>query len=54
MYVVCMVDMGKYDQYFLEDYMLEEFVEMDLYIDYWCDMNFSYVVVKQLEGKYLV
>lgn len=45
-YVGKMVDMGKYDKYLFEDYMFEEFVEMDLYIDYWWDMNFSYVVVK--------
>lgn len=53
-YVVKMVEKGKYDYYLLEDYMEEEFQQMDGFFDYWCDMNFFYVVVKQLEGKYLV
>lgn len=53
-YVVKMVEMGKYDNYLLEDYMEEEFKQMDIFIDYDCDMIFFYVVVKQLEGKYLV
>lgn len=53
-YVVKMVEMGKYDNYLLEDYTEEEFKQMDIFIDYDRDMIFFYVVVKQLEGKYLV
>ncbi|WP_159564768.1 class 1a ribonucleoside-diphosphate reductase subunit alpha [Budvicia diplopodorum] len=49
-----MVEMGKYDSHLLEDYSVEEFEEMETYIDHWRDMNFSYAAVKQLEGKYLV
>ena len=51
--VTRMVDMGKYDKHLLEDYTVEEFEQMDSYIDHWRDMNFSYAAVKQLEGKYL-
>lgn len=49
-----LVEMGKYDKHLLEDYTVDEFQQMDDYIDHWRDMNFSYAAVKQLEGKYLV
>ncbi|WAT01613.1 class 1a ribonucleoside-diphosphate reductase subunit alpha [Rouxiella chamberiensis] len=52
--VTKMVEMGKYDKHLLEDYSLDEFEQMNSYIDHWRDMNFSYAAVKQLEGKYLV
>lgn len=52
--VTRMVEMGKYDKHLLEDYSVEEFAQMDSFIDHWRDMNFSYAAVKQLEGKYLV
>ncbi|MDI9220003.1 class 1a ribonucleoside-diphosphate reductase subunit alpha [Pantoea sp. EA-12] len=51
--VVKMVEMGKYDRHLLEDYSVEEFAQMDEFLDHWRDMNFSYAAVKQLEGKYL-
>ncbi|MEB6335411.1 class 1a ribonucleoside-diphosphate reductase subunit alpha [Serratia rhizosphaerae] len=53
-HVVRMVEMGKYDKHLLEDYSVEEFEQMNDFIDHWRDMNFSYAAVKQLEGKYLV
>ncbi|WP_369790136.1 class 1a ribonucleoside-diphosphate reductase subunit alpha [Rouxiella sp. WC2420] len=49
-----MVEMGKYDKHLLEDYTVEEFEQMNSFIDHWRDMSFSYAAVKQLEGKYLV
>jgi len=49
-----MVDAGRYDKHLLEDYSEEEFNELNDYLDHSRDMNFSYVAVKQLEGKYLV
>lgn len=49
-----LVAMGKYDQHLLEDYSVEDFEQMDNFIDHWRDMNFCYAAVKQLEGKYLV
>lgn len=49
-----LVRMGKYDASLLVDYSREEWDEMDTYLDHWRDMTFSYVAVKQLEGKYLV
>lgn len=53
-HVTNMVELGKYDKHLLEDYSVEEFAQMDAFIDHWRDMNFSYAAVKQLEGKYLV
>ncbi len=53
-HVTKMVDMGKYDKHLLEDYTVEEFEQMNSFIDHWRDMSFSYAAVKQLEGKYLV
>lgn len=49
-----MVEMGKYDEHLLADYSIEEFEQMEQFLDHWRDMNFSYAAVKQLEGKYLV
>lgn len=49
-----MVEMGKYDAHLLADYSVEEFNELDQYIDHERDLSFSYAAVKQLEGKYLV
>ena len=49
-----MVEMGKYDEHLLADYSIEEFEQMEEFLDHWRDMNFSYAAVKQLEGKYLV
>ncbi|KYP95457.1 ribonucleotide-diphosphate reductase subunit alpha [Sodalis-like endosymbiont of Proechinophthirus fluctus] len=48
-----LVEMGKYDKHLLADYSVDEFEQMDGFIDHWRDMNFSYAAVKQLEGKYL-
>ncbi|WP_315708073.1 class 1a ribonucleoside-diphosphate reductase subunit alpha [Brenneria uluponensis] len=53
-HVVKMVGLGKYDHHLLDDYTPEEFTQMNMFIDHWRDMNFSYAAVKQLEGKYLV
>ncbi|MFQ3237234.1 MAG: ribonucleoside-diphosphate reductase alpha chain, partial [Paraglaciecola sp.] len=53
-HVQSMVKMHKYDRHLIEDYSQDEFEEMDVYLDHWRDMDFSYAAVKQLEGKYLV
>lgn len=49
-----LVALGKYDAELLEKYTESEFDQMDVFIDHWRDMNFSYAATKQLEGKYLV
>ena len=49
-----MVDEGRYDRHLLEDYSEAEWDELNDYLEHSRDMNFSYVAVKQLEGKYLV
>uniref|UniRef100_UPI00356698F9 ribonucleotide reductase N-terminal alpha domain-containing protein n=1 Tax=Pontibacterium sp. TaxID=2036026 RepID=UPI00356698F9 len=49
-----MVDDGRYDRHLLDDYCEAEWNELNDYLDHSRDMNFSYVAVKQLEGKYLV
>jgi ribonucleoside-diphosphate reductase alpha chain len=49
-----MVELGKYDEHLLADYSIEEFEQMEGFLDHWRDMDFSYAAVKQLEGKYLV
>lgn len=49
-----MVEIGKYDEHLLDDYSIEEFQQMEGFLDHWRDMDFSYAAVKQLEGKYLV
>ncbi|GGK76138.1 class 1a ribonucleoside-diphosphate reductase subunit alpha [Amphritea balenae] len=53
-HVAQMVDAGRYDKHLLEDYSEAEFNQLNDYLDHSRDMNFSYVAVKQLEGKYLV
>ncbi|AEW44606.1 ribonucleoside-diphosphate reductase (major subunit) [Serratia symbiotica str. 'Cinara cedri'] len=53
-HVIYMVNIGKYDKLLTEYYSVEEFEKMDIFIDHWRDMNFSYAAVKQLEGKYLL
>ena len=49
-----LTEAGKYDRHIIADYSLEEFDELNAYIDHSRDMTFSYAAVKQLEGKYLV
>ena len=46
-------DLGIYDKDILDKYTQEEIETLDVYIDHWRDMKFSYAAVKQLEGKYL-
>ncbi len=53
-HVACQVKQGKYDKHLLQDYSVEEWNELDSFVDHNRDMNFSYAAVKQLEGKYLV
>lgn len=53
-HVLRLVKIGKYDKHLLDDYNIQEFEQMDTFIDHWRDMNFSYAAIKQLEGKYLV
>ncbi|MBP3195055.1 MAG: ribonucleoside-diphosphate reductase subunit alpha [Cardiobacteriaceae bacterium] len=45
---------GKYDKQIVQKYTKEECGLIDKFIDHERDLNFSYVAVKQLEGKYLV
>lgn len=45
---------GKYDEHILADYSLDEFNELNDYIDHWRDMNLAYAAVEQMAGKYLV
>ena len=49
-----LVAQNRYDAHLLEDYSVEEFDQLNSFIDHSRDMNFSYAAVKQLEGKYLV
>lgn len=53
-HVLKLVNIGKYDKHLLHDYNIQEFEQMDTFVDHWRDMNFSYAAIKQLEGKYLV
>ena len=53
-HVINLTDLGIYDKDVLNKYNKTEFKELEIYIDHWRDMNFSYAAVKQLEGKYLV
>lgn len=46
--------MGKYDDQILQAYTIDEFNELNDYVDHWRDMNLAYTAVKQLEGKYLL
>ncbi|WP_131669006.1 class 1a ribonucleoside-diphosphate reductase subunit alpha [Psychrobacter pygoscelis] len=45
---------GRYDEHILADYSLDEFNELNDYIDHWRDMNLAYAAVEQMAGKYLV
>ncbi|ANG62146.1 ribonucleoside-diphosphate reductase subunit alpha [Marinobacterium aestuarii] len=53
-HVARMVDSKRYDRHLLEDYSAEDWDTLNGYLVHDRDMNFSYVAVKQLEGKYLV
>ncbi|UTW13916.1 class 1a ribonucleoside-diphosphate reductase subunit alpha [Marinobacterium rhizophilum] len=53
-HVARMVDSKRYDRHLLEDYSAQDWDELNGYLVHDRDMNFSYVAVKQLEGKYLV
>ncbi|MCJ8339523.1 MAG: ribonucleoside-diphosphate reductase subunit alpha [Pseudomonadales bacterium] len=53
-HTLAMVEAGRYDKHIIEDYSVEEFAELQQYLDHSRDMSFSYAAVKQLEGKYLV
>jgi len=48
------VSIDNYDLSLLESYTKEEFFILDSYIEHQKDLNFSYVAIKQLEGKYLI
>lgn len=49
-----MVELGKYDSQLLSKYSKEELDELDGVIRHELDLSFSYVAIKQFEGKYLV
>ncbi len=53
-HVARLVDLKRYDPALLIDYSMDEFQEMELFLDHNRDLNFAYAAVKQLEGKYLV
>jgi ribonucleoside-diphosphate reductase alpha chain len=53
-HVARMVESKRYDRHLLEDYSAQDWDELNSYLVHDRDMNFSYVAVKQLEGKYLV
>lgn len=53
-HVLRLVKIGKYDKHLLEDYSIQEFKQMNKFVNHWRDMNFSYAGIKQLEKKYLV
>ena len=53
-HVVNLIETGKYDAHLLADFSLEEFEQMEAFLDHSRDLTFSYAAVKQLEGKYLV
>ncbi|NVK40002.1 MAG: ribonucleoside-diphosphate reductase subunit alpha [Oceanospirillaceae bacterium] len=52
-HVTRMVEANRYDKHLLADYSEQEWDELNDYLKHDRDMNFSYVAVKQLEGKYL-
>ncbi|GGO83149.1 ribonucleoside-diphosphate reductase [Marinobacterium nitratireducens] len=52
-HVTGMVAANRYDKHLLADYSEQEWDELNGYLRHERDMNFSYVAVKQLEGKYL-
>ncbi len=53
-HVTTLTNAGKYDAHILADYSVEEFNELDEYLDHWRDMNLAYAAVEQMAGKYLV
>ncbi len=53
-HVTRMVENKRYDRHLLEDYTEQDWDTLNGYLAHDRDMNFSYVAVKQLEGKYLV
>lgn len=53
-HVARMVEDKRYDRHLLDDYSEQDWDELNSYMAHDRDMNFSYVAVKQLEGKYLV
>lgn len=53
-HIKTLTKLGIYDKDILNKYLKEEIEILGSYIDHWRDMSFSYVAVKQLEGKYLV
>jgi ribonucleoside-diphosphate reductase alpha chain len=53
-HVARMVEDKRYDRHLLDDYSEQDWDELNSYLAHDRDMNFSYVAVKQLEGKYLV
>nr|WP_067298571.1 class 1a ribonucleoside-diphosphate reductase subunit alpha [Marinobacterium profundum] len=53
-HVAGMVESKRYDRHLLEDYSAQDWDTLNSYLVHDRDMNFSYVAVKQLEGKYLV
>ena len=53
-HVKTLTDAGKYDQHIIADYSIDEFDELEEYLDHWRDMNLAYAAVEQMAGKYLV
>ena len=53
-HVKTLTDAGKYDQHIIADYSVDEFDELEEYLDHWRDMNLAYAAVEQMAGKYLV
>lgn len=53
-HVVRLTELGKYDSHILNDYSVEEFNELNDYIDHDRDLNLAYAAVEQMSGKYLV
>lgn len=53
-HVTQMVENGKYDRQLLCDYTASDFEAMHQKIDHGRDLNFTYVGVSQMHGKYLV
>nr|WP_279382844.1 ATP cone domain-containing protein [Moraxella catarrhalis] len=49
-----LTEQGKYDQHILADYSIDEFNELNDYVDHNRDMNLAYAAVEQMMGKYLV
>ena len=43
---------GNYDKHILENYRVEEFNDLEKYIEHWRDMNLACVSVGQMAGKY--